>query len=247
MGKLHELLAIEGDLKGKRDKIREETIITFAQKGAHFEGWTKQLKMFDESQSQEDSVEQQKLTTTVKSKLDYMKDAFIQLWDAKLQKEKANQLAKSNIRINELSLDDLPVTFLLGMESELTRLREVFNTIPTLPPGVDWQEDKQGGSDVFKSMTPLIKKKTQKKVIPLVLAEATKEHKAQVTTVTEDRPVGDIIYEKISGMISPAQKNIYLDRIDRILTEFKKARQRANTIDTPTDIIGEKIFDFILA
>lgn len=247
MGKLHELLAIEGDLKGKRDKIREETINTFSKKGTHFEGGTKQLKMFDESRAQEDFIETVKLTTTVNEKLEYMKDAFIQFWDAKLQKEIANQSANDNVVFGERGISELPVTFLLGMESELTKLREIFNAIPTLAPGIEWEKDNQVGKNIFKNITPLIKKKTEKKVIPLILSEATKEHKAQVATVNEERPVGDYVYEKYSGMISPAQKSIYLDRIDKVIAEFKKARQRANMIETTTQVIGKQIFDFILA
>lgn len=38
MGKLHELLAVEPDLKGAAEKIIAETINTFTKKPNHFEG-----------------------------------------------------------------------------------------------------------------------------------------------------------------------------------------------------------------
>lgn len=248
MGKLHELLAVEEDLKGKRDKIREETISTFSKKHAHFEGWIKRLEMYDESRAQEGGItEQQEVTTTVNDKINYMKEAFVQYWDAKLQKETANQLAKANIRIAGLDLSDLPVTFLLNMEKEIKQLRQIFDAIPTLAPGVEWKEDNIKGENIFKCITPLKTQKTQKKVIPLLLAEATKEHKAQVSTVTEERPIGDYILEKWSGALSPAQKSKYLGKIDELLIAFKKARQQANMQDTESKTIGEEIFKFIMA
>lgn len=247
MGKLHELLAIEGDLKGKRDKIREETITIFTKKSAHFDGGIKQLKMFDSDRSQEDFTEETEVTTTVKDKLDCMKEAFIQLFDAKLQKEITNQAAGDNIIIGKDSIQKLPVTFLLGMETELTRLREVFDLIPTLAPGIKWEKDSDKGKNIFRALTPVIKKKTEKKIVVIPLSPATKEHKAQVTTVNEERPVGDYILERYSGAITPAQKSEYLARIDKLLIEFKKARQRANDIETSKEQIGEKIFNYILA
>lgn len=247
MGKLHELLAIEGDLKSKKDKMQEETIKTFTKKDTHFGGGTKQLKMFDEKRSQEDFIEYQEVTTTVKDKLDYMKEAFIQLFDAKLQKEITNQQANNMITIGEDTISGLPVTFLLNMEKELVKLREIFNSIPTLAPGVKWEQDTDKGENIYKASMPIIKKKTEKTIVVIPLAPPTKEFKAQVTTVTEDRPVGDYILERYSGAITPAKKSEYLTRIDKLLIEFKKARQRANNIETSKEQVGEKIFNYILA
>lgn len=247
MGKLHELISIEDTLKNGMKKIKDETIVTFSKKGAHFEGGSKQLKMFDDKRSQEDFVEEQELTTTVNDKLAYMKEFFIQYWDSRLKKESANQRAVGGFSIDKLKLEKLPVSFILGMEKELVKLREVFEVIPTLAPGIKWEEDETRGKNVFKSVTPIIKKKTEKKIVVISLAPATKEHKAQVTTVNEDRPVGDYIYEKYSGMITPAQKSKYLKRIDILLMEFTQARQRANNIDVGNEAISESIFDFILA
>lgn len=247
MAQLHEILACESEIEKKKTKIHDETIVTFSKKGDNFNGWNKRVKMFDEERANEESEENHEPATSVIQKLNYMKESHIDFWDLKLRKEAANQKAKGNVSTGDFLVNDLPVSFLLTIEKELKLLREVFDEIPTLAPGMVWEEDEMKGIGIYKTKDPIVRKKTQKKVLPLLLSEATKEHKAQVTTITEERPVGDIIENRWSGMLTPAEKSKYLGRIDTLLLECKKARQRANTIEIGKESIGEKIFRYILA
>jgi len=249
MAKLHELLAVVGDLKGKKDKITQETAVTFNKKPHLFLGEVKTLTMFDESRKQEEGTERKPLATTVKAKLEYIVDTFNLYWDAKLQKELGNQSAKADIITNEgvVIAKEVPATFLLEMENELKELRRLYDTIPTLEVGrVEWEKSEQLGKDVYKSKYPIVSNKTEKTVRHKVLVEATDKFPAQIDKWNENVPVGQYNLELLSGMLSPYEKSTILKRVDEVLIAVKKARQRANCVDLTKRTIGNKIFDYIL-
>ena len=248
MTQLHELLAVEGDLKGEKTKIKEETLNTFNKKPNLFVGSLRTLEMFDEGRQEEEAagVERQEMATTVPKKLAYTSKAFSRFWDAKLQKESANQAAKADIVIDDaIFMKDVPVTFLLGMEDELKQLRAVYDAVPTLQAGVEWIKDVQKGPGYWKAAHASSKHKTEKTVQSKIIVPASKEHPAQIREWAEDRPVGRYTTENWSGMISPAEKSIIMGKLDMVLRACKKARQRANNQEVSKVTIGKKIFDFI--
>lgn len=245
-GQLHELLAVEGDLKGEKEKIREEAIVAFTKKPGLFIGTVKKLTMFSDERSNEEGEERQDLTETVPRKLDYIAGSFSRYWDVRLQKESANQEARADVEVEGVVIfKDLPVSFLLGMEEELKQLRKVFDAVPTLAPGIEWQRDGTMGNDVYKMKHPMEKSKTEKKIEHKVLVPPTKEHPAQVTEWTEDKPVGKYTTISWSGMVTSLEKSTMLAKLDEMLRAFKKARQRANTQETKSIHVGKKIFDYI--
>jgi len=248
MAQLHELLAVEGDLKGQRDKIKDETINTFTKKANHFLGGLRTLKMFGVERENEEAggMERQEIVTTVPEKLKHMTKSFSRFWDAKLQKEATNQEAKADIIIDgKKFIESIPVTFLLSMEEELRQLRKVYDTIPTLQPGVEWVNDQQKGEYYWKTANPITKNKTEKTIEYKIIVPATKEHPAQVKELSQDKPVGVYSTESYSGMLSPAQKSIMIGKLDTLLRAVKKARQRANNQLVEKRTIGEQIFSYI--
>lgn len=246
-GQLHELLAVEGDLKGEKVKVMEEAIVTFSKKAGLFIGFVKKLSMFSDDRSNEEGEDRQDLTETVPKKLDYLSGAFSRYWDVRLQKESANQEAKADVEVDgKVLFTDMPVSFLLGMEEELRQLRKVYDAIPTLAPGVEWEKDATQGDDVYKTKHNVEKNKTEKTVQHKVLVPPTKEHPAQVTEWTEDKPIGKYISTSWSGMVTPFEKSTMLSKLDKMLRAFKKARQRANTQETKSIHVGKEIFAFIM-
>ncbi len=246
-GQLHELLAVEGDLKGEKEKVKEEALYTFSKKPGLFMGFTKKLSMFSDDRTNEETEDRQDLTDTVPKKLKYIEGAFSRYWDVRLQKETANQEATSDVEIDGVVLfKEMPVSFLLGMEEELKQLRKVFDAIPTLAPGTEWEKDEAQGPDVYKTKYTIEKNKTEKTVQHKVLVPPTKEHPAQVTEWSEDVPVGKYISSSWSGMVTPLEKSTMLSKLDKMLRAFKKARQRANTQETKKIQAGKEIFEYIL-
>ena len=247
---LHELLAVQGDLEGKYKKMREEAIETFTKRKTHFGGYHKTLRMFAETDKAQEAAgeDHKELTETVDAKLDYIHSDIVRLMDALLQKESTNQNAKADLVVDGIVLGtNLPATWLLGMETKLKEIRDVYESIPTLDPGVKWELDPVAGKNVYRSAHPEVKSKTVQDIAYKVLQPATKEHPAQVETWKENKPVGEYVTNHISGAISPARKSVLLGRIDNLLRAVKKARMRANNTPVEKIRIGKQLISYIHA
>lgn len=244
--RLHEVLAVEGDLEGSSKKVVAEAINTFTKKNDHFMAFNKTYHPFREGKEHEMPSEQKELVTTVEAKLNHAFNAVNSYYDAVAQKECTNQTAKADLIVNGVCLaKDLPATFLLGLETKLKDLRKLVEVVPTLQPGVTWEEDKQLGEGVFKSAVQQERMRTEKRMKPVVLYEATDKHPAQVKESTEDVAIGKYVQTDWSGMISPAAKSRMLARADALIQGVKKARQRANQTEVVNVQIGKVLTDFI--
>jgi hypothetical protein len=251
MGKLHEVLAVVGDLEGVATKILEEAEVTFSKKADHFVGSTRTLKMFDADRANEeaDGFEQKELVTTVQSKLDYVAEHLVRYIDAVAQKEATNQAARADVVVNGMTiLKEVPATLLLSLENKLARWRKMYAAIPTLQPGVKWADDPTAGMPgVFKSANDVVDLKVEQLVKPVVLYEATKEHPAQVKEVTEKKAVGQFRKEMWSGMWTPARKSLVLGRLDALIKAVKQSRARANETEVVKFDVGETLIGFLHA
>ncbi|MCK5605697.1 hypothetical protein KAR91_27630 [Candidatus Pacearchaeota archaeon] len=248
MGHLHELIAVDRDLEATMNKILKETVVTFTKKPDHFRGFSKRLNMFAEDRKHEESAfsEDKEIVTTVAAKLNHTQEYAVRYTDAALQRESTNQVAKGSIVVDGAVIAaDMPVTFLLGLEKTLAKWREVFATVPTLDPSVVWDEDISVGAGVFRASHDDLRLKTEKTINYKTIAEATKEHKAQVVSESTDKSVGEYSQVNWSGMITPAAKARMLDNLDRLLAATKKARMRANEEEVVSGNIGESLFSFI--
>lgn len=246
MGKLHELLAVESDKRKTSERLVAESIKTFKKENL-FTGTVKRTEMFDD-----DAVkvpdEVLKLETTVNENLDYSLTELVKYWDVVAQKDATNSGAKADVIIDgHVLLRNVPSTTLLGMEKKLNDLRNLFNSIPTLPPGIDWQIDNTHAlQNVFKSTINTETFKTQKDTEYREMSPATEQHPAQMDKVGVIKTIGRFTTVRWSGMVTPHKKAKMITNLESVLTAFKKARQRANEQDTVDIKIGESIVDFIL-
>ena len=244
-GKLHELLAVEADLEGRARNIMNETRKVFKEKPALFMGAIRTYTPFTED-GIDYPEENQAMSTTVAEKLTYTNKSIVKYYDALLQKESTNQVAKADLVVDgEVIAKDLPATFLLGMESRLRKVREVYAMIPTLSVGTEWKADEGKGKGVFSMVHPEEKMKTQKTMKSTVLYEATENHPAQIDKWEEVENVGKYTKNVWCGMVSPARKSELLDRIDLLIRSVKKARQRANSTEVIKSNIGAALLNFI--
>jgi hypothetical protein len=247
MGKLHELLAVEGDLKGTVSKLSAEATKTFS-KSEMFLGQHRHLRMFN-ADNQDNVVgdEYREMVTTVPAKLEYLSDAYIKYFDAVLQKELTNQTAVADLVVDGSVLaTGLPATFLLGMESRLKEFRQVLEGTPTLAPGVAWEKDENAGKGVYKMKSAEEKMKTAKTFMHKVLYEATDRHPAQIEKWEEQVAVGKYITNVSCGMLSPADKSSLLARVDNMIQGVKKARMKANMTEVVEREVGTQMFKYIL-
>jgi hypothetical protein len=247
MGKLHELLAVEPSLEGASNKIIQETTKSFKD-GYLFQGFLKRLEMFAEEDKVNDEVtDRLERTTTVKQKLDYMKKYVADYYDSLFQKDLANQEAKSDIMVDGATIaKNVPASFLLSMEKRLKQLRGVFEMIPTLQQGVKWEKATEEGEDVYKTVEPKVTFKTRKTKRSMIVAPATKEHKAQVQVWDDTENCGKYIETHTSGALTPAEKSEILERLDKLYKAIKQARERANCVEVSSNKIADDLMNYII-
>jgi len=242
--KLHQILAVEPDLEGKYKRIAEESKKTFS-KSAMFTGSHRKLVSFEEN-APEFPEEYQEIATTVDERIAYTNESIANYLDALLQKEATNQIAKADLEIDGVVLaKDVPATFLLALETRLKFIRGVYESIPTLPAGIEWSPASDKGIGIWKMVHPEEKLKTELKFKSQILVPPTEHHPAQVEKWQEQVPVGKFVKNIWSGMITSARKSELLDRIDRMLQAAKNARQKANSVGVINVKIGKALTDFI--
>ena len=243
MGKMHELLAVESDLKNTMTKIVNETVDTFNKRRHLFTGHVKAYSAAEEHGESFDS-EIKKVEYTVEERLEYTLKYVAKFLNANYQKELTNTLARADIVVEGRKIaEGVPATMLLALEKHLGLLFNAYQHIPTLEPGIDWKIDTKEKDIYQATLKPVYK--TAKKTTAVVLYEATTEHPAQVKEVVEDVRVGTFEIVATSACITSKRKSEYLNRIMTLIAAIKKARARANSREIEKGSIAKQIFEYI--
>lgn len=247
--KLHQALAVDGELRGNYDKMLAEALKTFKERSAHYQGHSKTYQSLKENDENVQANDIKEPVDTVPSKLKYIQSAIIKHLDCLYQKELANTEAKADLIVEledgtETILEkDVPATVLLNLETKLKEIRSVFEAAPTYDPEKQWFK-LEGAADVY--VTKAIETYSTKKVEePLLLIAPTKEHPGQAKTITVDKNVGKWSTIHKSGALSPLDKSKLLARIDILIQATKRARQRSNDQNIVPVKIGQKLLNFI--
>lgn len=167
------------------------------------------------------------------------------LWDITATKDVANTKAKADLVVDGVTLfKDLPGTHLVWLEKQLEGLRGYFARLPVLDPAELWTWDETTAA--YRS-EPTRNARTRKVPKNHVRAEATVQHPAQVDVFTVDEPEGDWTITKFSGAIPEAQRQLLLDRLDKLSAAVKFAREEANQQPVTDVNVGAVLFDWLLA
>jgi hypothetical protein len=251
MTKLHELLAAEKTPLAAWHSVFEETLKKFGAESHYFSGYSKTLNMIEESAgnaaTEAQAREEKPVTTTVYETLEYALDLYARVEDLQFQKNATNRLATGTVLFRGTPiLTDLPVDELLGLESRLTKIRQLIAAVPTLDASKHWGMSVTAGPHVWVTRHPEETVKTEKQVIPVILHAATKEHPAQVQPIQKDVVVGKFVTIKRSGAATSLQKAEALKRIDELMVEIKQARMRANETIVFSETIAETLVPLLL-
>lgn len=245
--KLHELLAIEKSQMSQVNVLIQDVLQKFS-KDHMFKGWIKRLKMIKDSPDntviEAAGSESRDVVTTVSDTLEYMLKYWAANEDTQFRKNRANQSATADIVIGTTVISEVPIDELMGLEARLTKLREIFQAVPTLDATKYWVAS-QVKAGVLQS-DPETTTKTEKIITPIVLYDATKEHPAQIKEVSKDEVVGSFTIINFSGAVTSLQKAKALERIDDLIGEIKKARMRANCQEVPGAKIGNVLATYLL-
>lgn len=251
MTKLHELLAAEQTSKSAWNVLQDDTMKKFKAPDNYFRGHSKSLKMLNEgpeNRAIEDAAREEKeVPTNVYDTFDYALDVWGRAEDLQFRKNKTNQQAVGTVMWRgAVLLADMPVDELLGLESRIGKMRDLFAAMPTLDASKAWGHTEADGPLVWVIKFPEETTKTEKVMTPVEMSPATDKHPAQVMGATKDITVGKFTTVHRSGAVTALQKAECIKRIDELLTEIKQARMRANETEAPKVSVAAPLIALLL-
>ena len=245
MPKLHELLAVEGPLKAQSVKVRGDLATLFEKKAHHFTERRKTFTPNSEQGGETIEEEAQTMQSTVRGELAWFKGLWSKALDASLHVQTGCQAGRANIVLDNGAtlVADVPVLALLELEKRAAELHEFVGKIPTLDPVKNFEADPNR-AHVYKARD-VRKQRTVKDAKVVVLFQPTKEHPGKGELVPYDKPIGEILEQEWSGLITPREKAAMLERTDELQRAIKAARTRANEISVDTDrTLGDSLLRY---
>ncbi|WP_394845365.1 hypothetical protein LZC95_51085 [Pendulispora brunnea] len=246
--KLNQIVAIE---KGVKSRVHAELTADHhvLQKDELFRGHAKTYRPRDEDPTQPTGEtlpdDNKKVIHRAEDIVRETVRKMSELFDVTATKDWGNCVAKADVVVGgQVILAQVPVTYLLFLEKQLTDLHTFVKKLPTLDPSENWEYSKD--QDLYATR-PVQTVRTKKITRPLVLYEATKEHPAQVKEVTEDVLAGTWSTIKYAGALSAQRVNELLRRIDELQKAIKFARETANGLEVDEIKVGEKVLSFVFS
>lgn len=247
MSKLHELLAVHEPLKGQSKKVMADLIATFSSKPHLFEETRKTFEPFGENAKPE-TIEEKAIQTTVYKEIEFISKHIAKAIDIGYQVDIANSTASADVvtEDGETLLTKVPATALLQLEHRLKEVQDLVKAIKTVDPAKGFEPDANRGGGVYKARD-VRKNKTEKQDKVVTLSQATDKHPANAILKTYDVPIGHLLEQEWSGLITPAIKADLIDRVEVAVRAVKTARAQANNveIDTKNLKIGQTLLDYI--
>jgi hypothetical protein len=251
---LHEILAVEQDVKANAERARSQLVETFRTKQSHFTGMRRTFRPFsvDETAGEaggERLEAETQLVKTVPEQLDLTLREVGKALDLGMQVDEANTRAKADIEIDgQVLLANVPATFLLQLERRLREVQAVIKEAPCFDPVRIWSVDPAADKKHVLRAEPVTTIRKQRTRKYNVMVEATKEHPAQVDIVEVDEAVGEIRSYDWTGMLSTGKKEALLEQVERLISAVKQARSRANTVEVDQSrSIAKVLIDHLLA
>lgn len=243
MAKLNQILAVEKQTKTNTGE-QVTALYHLLQKEPLLNGISRTYKPIDDD-GEKFPPENVQVQVRVEATLKDVAKHFISLFDITLGRDSANCSAKSDVIVDgKAILKDVPATYLLWLEKQLTDMHTYIVKLPVLPQTETWAYDD--ATSTFK--TPVVETAKSKKLPrAFVKAEATKEHPAQVDVLQEDKLVGYWATTKFSGAVSKDRAQTLRDRIEALMAAVKTARENANLVEVPKVAAGQAVFDYLLA
>jgi len=241
--KLNQVIAAEKSVKSRVYGALTEANKR-AQKPTLFEGLSREYTPKDDD-GERFPPERSRVQT---SAYGVLRDASLELsflFKLTAQKDWTNCLAFGDVYVDEeLVLSQVPITYLLFLEKQLTDLRTYIHNLPVLDDTQDWTLDP--ATNLYKT-APSETHRTQKLQRPIVLYDATDKHPAQTQLITEDRIVGHWRTVKFSGALAPGDREKYLSRVEALLLGVKMAREQANMTEVvKVPNVGQLVMNFVL-
>lgn len=177
--------------------------------------------------------ESQRVQINLENLLGEVADALAPAMTEQLAIDRANRFASADVVVaGTVLLPDVPVTYLMYLEKQLTDLGTIVDKLPTLDPSQSWEPDNSDEYGIYRT-PPVQTVKTKKVPRNHVKAPATDRHPAQVEVYHEDVPIGDWTTVRFSGAVPAVRKAQLKQRLDELVVAVKHAREQANQVEAP--------------
>jgi hypothetical protein len=239
--KLNQIIAVEKGVKSKSFADLTEAHHAL-QKTAPLAGISRVYQPKDE-EGEQLPAESTKVQIKAEDVLRQVSESLTRLFDVTATKDWSNRTARADIVVDERTIArEVPVTYLLFLEKQLVDLHTFVKKLPVLDAAESWTRDDS--SDSWK--TEAVRTNRTKKVPRNhVKAEATEKHPAQVDVYYEDVAVGYWTTVKFSGALPAKRVNDILDRVLKLQTAVKFAREEANNVDVTDQRVGAAVFGYL--
>jgi hypothetical protein len=241
MAKLNQIIAVEKGVKSK--SFQELTEAHHAvQKAALLTGLSRTYQPKDE-EGEQLPPESTRVQVRVAEVMAEVRQALTRLFDVILTKDVANGAAKADIVVDGTTIaTEVPVTYLLFLEKQLTDLHTFVKKLPSLDAAESWSFNDSADCWSTEAVRTIRTKKVPRNHVK---AEATEKHPAQVEVYYEDIPVGYWSTVKFSGALPAKRISELLERVEKLQHAVKFAREEANGTDVVDRKVGDKVFGYL--
>lgn len=242
MTRLSQIVAIEKGVKSQSTRT-ETDLYHSLEKKPLFAGLSRVYTPKDEEDG--DRLPPEAVSVQIKTGevISQLEASLTRLIDIIATKDEANTVARADVTVDGVVIArDVPVTTLMFLEKETEKLAAFIGRLPVLDPATSWSYDSNRGVYVAP---PVLTVRTKKVPRNHVLAEATKEHPAQVQVFTEDVLVGTWEKTEFSGALPADAITAISSRLDKLRTAVKFAREEANTIEVIDVHYGANILTYL--
>jgi hypothetical protein len=242
MARLNQIIAVE---KGTKSRSLQELNESHQQlvKTTLLAGLSRTYRPKDE-EGEQLPPESSKVQVRAEEVIKKTSEILTKLFDITATKDFTNCKARADVVVDgRVLLTQVPISYLLFLEKQLVDLQVFVKKLPILDSAESWVFDPS--ADCF-STTPVQTIRTKKVPRNHVKAEATEKHPAQVEVYHEDIVIGYWKIVKFSGALPQKRVNDLFERIEKLQSAVKFAREEANQTEVEDQKIGEKVFHFLL-
>ncbi|MFF1867923.1 hypothetical protein [Streptomyces sp. CB03911] len=241
MAKLNQIIAVEKGVKSKSFQELTQAHQSL-QKPALLAGIARTYQPKDE-EGEQLPPESTRVQAQAEDILRTTATTLTRLFDVTATKDWANCSARADVVLEGRTLlADVPVTYLLFLEKQLTDLHTFVRKLPVLDASEAWSLD--ASTDAWKT-DPVRTIRTKKVPRNHVKAEATEKHPAQVEVYYEDIPVGYWTTVKFSGALPARRVNELVERVEKLRQAVQFAREEANGTEVTDQRVGEAVFGYL--
>ena len=241
MPKLNQIIAVEKGVKSKAFADLSDAHHA-VQKTGPLAGISRTYQPKDE-EGEQLPAESTRVQIKAEDILRDVSGTLTRLFDVTATKDWTNCAARADVVVDGRTIAaQVPVTYLLFLEKQLVDLHSLVSKLPVLDPAELWSYSESAGAWATEPTGTVRTKKVPRNH---VLAEATKEHPAQVQVYNEDQVVGVWTTIKFSGAVPATRVRELVSRVDRLATAVKFAREQANSTEVTDQEVGEAVFDYL--